>query len=660
MHKSMILAMVWAGCTSDTPAEVSDGPKATQMVPVNVLSKATEHLWLQEVWFVGAPGERVEGVGFSVGKTTSPVLSLVAADDSRRAVVVTSPGRSHEVSTRIDTVSRKSQSTTSPGAGKRVTITQGEKGTTVRSVGMAGQGSVDVLADPAGPELVHPSIDPKGRAVYVERPGKGIVRLALDGSDAQLVVREEGAAAPLSWPMADEVERIVYADQVGSAPVLIVAVPVPDGIVAATAGMDLAPSYVAADRLDAGWAVFEGCDGVPTVPVTREGTAYGLLGLRLDQALPGGCGSDCTSFLMTSPSGAPRVAVSAAALGGGVAWDFSPAVEAQASGRWLPETEAATAPRIAACAPALPPDLWLEVPRVFGGPQEAYQGIEVERDRLMVHGTRRGKQQIAVHVPHNDRGIRAQLTRSTQTFEKGRVVRSEDGVEVVAKEGGLTWISEGQPSEFLPTSAERTIGRLALSADLGQLVFDDAGKEPGIWWVDVAKAEMRQVVKGGGKVAPVLYEARGKPQLAYLSKIGGRAALVSAEPLTAADREAWQAGPRTLAGRGPAWSAVQPVDRAPTRCTGFEVKLDLMADGGPALVFGSKLVRVHAAFEREDGVHFVAPDAAGAPVVVATLSGTDELTWKLRVPDDGWVTSATWRLAAAAEGLAKGERCRKR
>jgi hypothetical protein len=661
------LVVLLLGCSNGGPAKGK--PEKPAFTPLHELASASDDPWAQAVWWVGNPGERVEGLIFQESKGGRvPVIAVVDASGVRHTYAVERPGHPVPIKHRVDPDSRDHTSVTAPAAGKRISILGETRGTRMVAIGMAGEGSDDLLRDPANPTLVHPTVNGDKGFVYVERTDGdgGIFRFALaDGSHSR-IAREADLGMPLSWPSGDE--RLTVVDEPADGPVkLIVLSPAPDVVPASQALAELPDTLYAVSQGEAGWVAFASCDGVADLPIRKDGDAVEIAGARGDVAAPGACGDGCTILYDHVPSGALREVARIGHTDAVWTFEFSPDTGAQAPGNWAGASAYEGAKVVTSCAAEHPAGAWLQMPRHFGSPKDTWLGIDVARGNLSVGGVRRnGKQHFWLNVPHDDRSIRAQNTRTPMTFEAHKVSRPADEVEVSSANGGITWTQEGARSELLHQDPKRTIGFLDLSDDLSVLVFDDGGEAPGVYWVTLEDGEMTRIAPGLGLTAPVIYEhAPRKLRAAWLTKVNGFPTVVTGIPWTDELDGIWQLGARTLMDMWPTWVPVQKSKDGWGRCSGdaWEIRLDLEAEGGPTLTQGKTSLRVHALWDEGDVTHLLGPGEDDVPRVVASIfpaAGPEgAVEFRVRAPDLP-PTAAVWMPQEQTEDMASTGACRKR
>lgn len=639
------------------------------------LSTAQELPWVQRVWYTGQAGEKVEGLTLTAGADARPVVTFVTPIGARRTVRLDAPGVAVPLDHRVAGESRASTTARTPDGRLRVRV-EDDGGPALIGTPMEGGAPVVWVRDAAGTLLRHPSFGADGAALYFDEGSArgGIYRFDVRAPGLARVVPESGAATPVAWPSEAGGERIVYVEESADAPPrVLVASPAAGEIVAPHQVLDAGvPGSLIGISVDptGRWVRVLDCDGdgpEASLQVVEAGAVSSLLpDVRLTGAWS--CGEGCWEWAHLRESGALQVAMRWTRaedqtwrldlLGG------APGVIASA---WIEAAKADEVVDLPGCAPKLADDAWLVTTRELGQDHFAYDDLVASGDRLNIAGTRRnGRQPFVLVLPHGDRSTRYQNTVKHEPADR-RVAVHPDGSVVEVFDGALIWKRGEARDVLLPASPDRKITGVGWSPAGDRLVFGDAGASAGVWEIDLGAREAvrRVAVEQPGAVAA--YDWQDQPWVAWVTRLGGRAAIQAGRPLSEAERAAWARGPLTLLDLRPRWSPVQLDGGRLMQCTGAPV-VELKVDrDGVRLQWGERVaVPVWTSLtDRDDAVSFLATDAKGAPVVVAELRADEELgrqghqAWQW-LDRTGQVTlpASAWLPADLAAELPPGTACR--
>ena len=649
----LMWSLVWVvGCGGADPQAAKTSPTW-----VNPLAEAAQDPWLQRVWFEGREGERVEGFALSDAKPSRPLVSLVAADGTRRALRLDAPGVAVPVEVRLRPDSREGTSVTDDASGLRVVIRQSDaEDTTLTLTQMGGEGGGRrvLLRDAPGTVLRHPALEPSGEGVWFDGgpEGGGVYRLDLTSGGLARVASEPGAATPVVFGRSGE--TLVAWVEEGEAPRVVVGRPIaPEQRVGVAAAFEegLPGALVSVRSVDGRLLRLSTCEMRPPLRLGVSSTGEGYLstsdGLSLSDALR--CGEGCVALTRTTEAGSPRTVVQLDWRGAGL-WDawFAPSANAE-SGLWLNADHQASAETVPGCVDPLPDDALLATMWSSLGSDTEYTHLTVRDDELLVHG-KDGSRPVVAHL-HPER------PRLTQAVVRGaepppREAPSLDGRgSARAEAGGLVWIDKRTRAEtwLMPKDSSRTLRDPVFGHD--GLWVAASGSLEGLVRFDIHSSQAHVVLELPGVRAPLPVRFAGHDQIAFLQDVQlpdddgetrRRQAAYGARVPTDAERAAWNTGPITLVDFAPEWHAVRSTEAGWVRCGEgrYDVTLEVGSEGG-FLSWNGMRAKARAAVY-EGGVLSILGQRGGQAWVMAELRSTDEgARWwprslGLRVPDLRW------------------------
>lgn len=656
LHRWVLVAS-WMACGEPAAPEAPPPPPL-----IHPLAEAPVAPWLQQVWFAGRPGERVEYLVLSEGAQPSPLVGLVAPDGTRRALRLLDAEHQEPVEASARPQARESQTVSSPDGALRVSIAREAQTTITVTDARTGARNV-VVRDIGGREIRNPDVDSIGNAIYLDVGGNlgGVFRIGLADGLPVRIVPEVQAGSPRAW-RDERGERIVYVED-GPVPRVVVARPGGDLPTRPAANMvaerripaTLVPIVVTVDgkpvRLDT-------CEPAPPLTLLGADGSVHLGSTRIDEGRY--CGRGCTELLGRSPEGAPRL-VGALGLDPITnVWTVWLDPELGITQRaWMEPERAATALAVPACFPKRDPALWLVEPRLLAPPGETYTHMSSSSDMLEVMGRKGGRSFVVTLTPRRAALQRALL--NPRPPPEPTALASDGSARAAIQGGDLVWteVATGVTSVVLKGGERHVLVEPAFGEGDAALFVADEGPEPGLLRVVLSQGKLEHIVRGPGVHRPYPLRWDGVDRVGFLQVTDKVWTMSTARPFDAVAAAAWDEGPITLTDFEPVWLPVETQEGQLVRCqSGDVIRLGLDAQGGYLSWGGARHGARAAAW---DGSSLrVLEDVGGVPTLVAELRQEPDggRWWPLAIPVQAGATR--WLAEPEAKRLPEGRACNPR